>query len=87
MIKLRLAAKLSFPYETLRDAQAVVEAVSPDNSETPPGLIVETVQDDFQLLALVQCDRGLGTFLATLDDLLACVSVAERSLQAVQDRL
>lgn len=84
---MRLVAKLSFPYKTLRDAQAVVEAVSPDNLEAPPGLTVETVRDDCQVLAIVQCDRGLGTFLVALDDLLACISVAEKALQAVWDRL
>lgn len=87
LIRLRLKAKLSFPYETRREAQAVAEAVSPDNTETPIGLTVETVRDNCQLLAFVQCDKGLGTFLATLDDLLACISIAEKAFEAVQARL
>lgn len=87
LIRLRLEAKLSFTYETRREARAVAEAVSPDNTETPPGLTVSTAINNCQLLALVQCNKGLGTFLATLDDLLACISMAERAFQAVQARL
>lgn len=81
---MRLEARLSFAYETEREAEAVVEAVSPDNVKVPQGLSVETVRSDCRLLALVCCEKSLGTFLATLDDLLACISVAEKAFETVK---
>jgi hypothetical protein len=78
---LRLEARLSFTYDTEREADSVVNAVSPDNIKVPSGLKVETVKEGRHLSAVVVCERPLQTFIATLDDLLACVSVAERAFQ------
>ena len=81
---MKLEARLSFTYETELEAEAVVKAVSPDNVEVPSGLRVKTVKSDCRLLALVDCEKSLETFLATLDDLLACISVAEKTFKTVK---
>lgn len=81
---MRLEAKLSFAYETEQEADSVVKAVSPDNVKVPKGLAVETVKAGRYLSAVVSCERSLRTFIATLDDLLACVSVAERALETAK---
>jgi hypothetical protein len=57
----------------------VAKAVSPDNVEVPPGLTVKTVRKRSEVLTTVKCKKRLQTFIATLDDLLSCVSVAEKS--------
>jgi hypothetical protein len=82
---LRLEAKLSLSYETEREAESVVKAVSPDNVKAPSGVMVTTARDGSHLLGVVRCDRSLQTFLATLDDLLACIAVAERTFKSVKD--
>lgn len=81
---MKLEAKVSFMYDTEREAEAVVKAVSPDNVEVPSGLSVETVRRDRHLLALVHCEKSLETFIATLDDLLACISVVEKTFETVK---
>ncbi len=81
---MKLEAKLSLAYESELEAEAVVKAVSPDNVEVPMGLTVETVRDNCRLLAVVHCKKCLETFIATLDDLLACVSVAEKAYETVK---
>jgi hypothetical protein len=81
---LRLEAELSLIYGTEREAEAVVKAVSPDNVKAPVGLSVETIRDNCRLLARVSCEKTLETFISTLDDLLACISVAEKTLAAVE---
>ncbi len=83
---MRVEAKLCFVYETEREAEAVVKAVSPDNIKVPAGLTVETVKNNCNLLASVQCEKSLETLVATLDDLLACISVAEKAFEAVKAR-
>lgn len=81
---MRLEAELSLVYGTEREAEAVVKAVSPDNVKTPVGLSVETIRDNCRLLARVSCEKTLETFISTLDDLLACISVAEKTFAAVK---
>lgn len=78
-----LEAELLFSYKTEREAEAVKKAVSPDNIETPPGLKVSTSRRKRNLLASVRCKKSIETFIATLDDLIACISVAEETFRAV----
>ncbi len=81
---MKLEAKFSFTYDTERKAEAIVKAVSPDNINVPSGLKVKTVRNDCNLLALVRCEKSLETFIATLDDLLSCISVAEKAFETVK---
>ena len=81
---MRLEAKLSLIYETETEAEAVRNAVSPDNVKVPFGLDVSTVRDKCYLLTSVHCKKSVETFIATLDDLLACISVAEQMFRAIQ---
>jgi len=79
-----LEAKILLCYKNEKEAQAVAQAVSPDNFEVPKGLVVETTQNGSEVHTVVVCDKKLGTLIATLDDLLACVSVAEKSFTVAQ---
>jgi len=81
---LLLEAELCFIYETEREAKAVAKAVSPDNVEAPSGLIVETSRSGRRMLASICCEKSLRTFIATLDDILACISVAEKIFKTVK---
>jgi hypothetical protein len=74
-----LEAEIRLIYGNEREAEAVTKAVSPDNVEVPPGLTVKTVRERTEVLTKVKCQTRLQTFIATLDDLLSCVSVAEKS--------
>jgi hypothetical protein len=73
-----LEAELRLVYKNEREAEAVAKAVSPDNIQVPKGLFIETVQKGFEVITKVECENRLQTLIATLDDLLACVSVAEK---------
>lgn len=68
----------------VRDAEAVAKAVSPDNVKTPSGLVVETRRRRSNVLTTVKCEKELSTFIATIDDLLSCVSIAEKALSAAK---
>lgn len=74
-----MEAKIRLCYGNEREAEAVAKAVSPDNVKVPPGLTVETIIEQNEVLTRVECKTKLATFIATLDDLLSCVSVAEKS--------
>ena len=74
-----MEAEIRLSYENEREAEAVAKAVSPDNVEVPLGLYVKTVRNGSKVHTKVECQTRLQTLIATLDDLLACVSVAEKS--------
>jgi len=74
-----LEAEIRLSYENEREAEAVAKAVSPDNVEVPLGLYVKTVRNGSEVHTKVECQTRLATLIATVDDLLACVSVAEKS--------
>ncbi len=81
---MKLEARLTFIYDTEHEAKSVNDAISPDNIEVPIGLNVETARDNCLLSTSVSCDKSIETFIATLDDLLACISVAEQVFRAIR---
>ena len=79
-----MEAKIVLKYRRLREAEAVANAVSPDNLKTPQGLKVKTTRQGNKVLTQIQCETKLQTFMATIDDLLSAVSVAERTISATK---
>ena len=81
-----MEAEISLPYKTDTEARAVADAVSPDNVKIPEGLTVKTVKQGKKVLTHIECRSSMLTFIATIDDLLASVSIAERSIATVRNR-
>ena len=82
-----MEAEIRLSYKNQREAQAVAKAVSPDNVEVPSGLLIETVRNGSEVLTTIECQKKLATLIATIDDLLACVSVAEKTFQVAKKYL
>jgi len=78
-------ARIALSYKTIRDAEAVAKAVSPDNVKVPQGLFIKTTRRGEKVFTKIACEARLQTFVATIDDLLSAVSVAERTLSAVKN--
>jgi tRNA threonylcarbamoyladenosine modification (KEOPS) complex Pcc1 subunit len=76
-----LEAEIILDYEKAEIAEAVAKAVSPDNFKTPRGLSIKTIWRKEKVLTKIKCKRKLSTFIATIDDLLFCISTAEKTLQ------
>ena len=83
-LALKLEAEITIVYEDERKAQAVAEAISPDNFKVPRGLYVKTERRDASVWTFIKCNRGLQTFIATVDDLLFAVTTAEKTLKTAQ---
>jgi len=79
-----LEAKVVLSYKTIREAEAVANAVSPDNVKVPQGLFIKTTRRGKRVFTEIECETKLQTFVATIDDLLSAVSVAERTIFAVK---
>ena len=76
--------EIALSYKTAREAEAVVRAVSPDNVRVPTGLFVRTKRRGKKVMTRITCETTLETFIATIDDLLGAVSVAEKTLLAIK---
>jgi hypothetical protein len=80
-----MEADIVLSYKNEREAEAVAKAVSPDNFKVPQGLFIKTIHKGLNVLTNVKCDLRLQTFIATVDDLLSCASVAEKAFAVVKD--
>jgi hypothetical protein len=79
-----LQAKIQLSYPNEKTAEAIAEAVSPDNFKTPTGLHIKTVRVNKVVITEIECDGKLSTFIATIDDLLFSASTAEKTVKAVK---
>jgi len=80
-----LEAEIILDYEEAEIAEAIAKAVSPDNFKTPRGLSIKTTWREKKVLTKIKCKRKLSTFIATIDDLLFCVSTAEKTLRIAKE--
>jgi hypothetical protein len=79
-----LEASITLKYNDEKTAAAIANAVSPDNFKTPTELLIKTTSEDSHVLTEIKTTGKLTTFIATIDDLLFCVSTAEKTLRAIQ---
>jgi len=80
-----LEAKITLSYKNEREAESVAKAVSPDNVKVPPGLFVKTTRRGDKVFTTIECQTKLETFMATIDDLLSCVSIAEKAFSVAKE--
>jgi len=81
----KLEAEIILEYDDEKTAEAIANAVSPDNFKTPTGLFIKTVREEKMVYTQIKCEGKFPTFIATIDDLLFCVSTAEKALQATKN--
>ncbi len=74
---------ITLEYRDEKTAEAIFNAISPDNFKTPVGLKVITTREDRKVTTQIQCEVKLATFTATIDDLLFSASTAEKTLQTL----
>lgn len=74
---MKMRANVVCNYKKREAAKAIAAAIQPDNLQSPKGVRVRTRVDIARITTLVELDGRIETLLATLDDLLACISTAE----------
>ena len=79
-----MEAEIKLSYQNKREAEAVTKAVSPDNVKVPSGLSIKTTKEGSKVFTNVKCETKLQTFIATIDDLLCCISIAEKAFLAAK---
>jgi len=79
-----LQATIILEYSDTKTAKVVTNAVSPDNLKTPTGLKINTVHDNCKIITDIDYKGNMITFIATIDDLLYSVIIAEKTLQTIK---
>ncbi len=82
-----MQATVTLEYADQKTAEAIADAVSPDNFKTPIGLHVKTELDDCKVVTRIDCESKLATFTATINDLLFSASTAERTLVTLESNI
>ena len=75
-----MQAQVVIEFDDEKTAEAVAEAVSPDNLKTPKGMSIKTTTDSKKVVTSINYDGKFVTFIATIDDLLFSASTAERTI-------
>ena len=75
-----MEAEITIEYDDVNMAEAVADAVSPDNCGTPAGLSVDTRAEKTKVVTKIKSRESFPTFVATIDDLLFSVATAEKIL-------
>ncbi len=82
-----MEARLSLKYQDERQARAVLEAISPDNIKLPKDLSIEAFVENNRVITVIRYSGdNFLTLQSTIDDLLSCVSVAEKSISALKTK-
>jgi hypothetical protein len=81
-----LEAIIILEYGDAKTAEAIANAVSPDNFKTPAGLFIRTFRRDNSVVTKIRAEEKLATFIATIDDLLFSASTAEKTLRIVKEK-
>ena len=75
-----MKAQINFICKNWKIAKAISDAISPDNEKAPKGLLIKTYVSKNNLEIMVDYNReNYFTFQSTIDDLLSCISVTEKS--------
>jgi tRNA threonylcarbamoyladenosine modification (KEOPS) complex Pcc1 subunit len=78
-----LEATITLEYDDVKVAEAVAAAVSPDNYKTPAEMSVTTTLRKNAVTTKIKAEGKIATFIATIDDLLFSVSIAEKTLKVL----
>ena len=80
----KVEASLELKFQDKNMARSILKAISPDNVQVPEGIEIKTDLRDNVLVLKIGCSRGIGSMIATLDDLLSCVQAAERAIKQLE---
>jgi len=80
----KIFAKIILNYNDKRFAEAVAEAVNPDNLSAPAELLIKTIKNRGSLITTISLENGIETLFSTIDDLLSCVQVAEQAVMRLR---
>jgi hypothetical protein len=78
-----MRSRIELEFELAVDAERVLQSVVPDNFPLPAGLQIKSLISHNQLYFTIECDRGLESLAATIEDLLSAIDLSIRTLESI----
>lgn len=85
MQKLLVRGVVKIIFADTDTAASVYGAIKPDDKPVPEGLEVETKLEGCVVESTINCERGLASFLATVDDIFRMAALAEKTHKTVKE--
>jgi len=82
----KLEATITLEYGDAKTAEAIANAVSPDNFKTPTGLFIKTFRSGSRVVTEIRAKEKFAAFIATIDDLLFSASTAEKAIRIAKTK-
>ncbi|GBC72581.1 hypothetical protein HRbin03_00412 [archaeon HR03] len=83
----KVKSRITIRPKNSQDAIAIYNALKPDDKPLPRGLFVETRQENDAVVVDIVCERGLASFLATVDDILRSAALSEKAAEAIRTKI
>lgn len=77
---MKLQAEVSCEYKNESISQTVASSIRPDNLDAPENVKIKTTESGNRVKSEIEVENGIETMLNTLDDLLSCISTAEKMI-------
>lgn len=71
-----IKANMKIEFDTKRQIDTMISALTPDNVCIPDGLKIDIRSEGKCLIIDIDCGKGSGTFLNTIDELLEHMSLS-----------
>ncbi len=79
-----MMADISLEFSSSIEAERISKSLSPDNVPLPPGLKIDTQVKGNQLALKIECERGLDSLRATLEDIMSAIDLSLRTANLVE---
>jgi tRNA threonylcarbamoyladenosine modification (KEOPS) complex Pcc1 subunit len=79
-----MLAEIMIEFKSYEDATHIMEAINPDNSPLPPGITIQTQVEDTQLIIRIQCERGIDSLRATVEDIMSAIDLSARTISTIE---
>ena len=80
-----MKATISLTFSSLKDAERILSAISPDNTPLPQGLEIECSVRNTELFISISCDKGINTLGSTIEDILSAIDLSIRTSESCHD--
>jgi hypothetical protein len=79
-----LKIKIEINYNNEKIANSIAKALLPDDKCAPPHLKIRTWNEGGKLNSRIECENRFDTFMSTINDLLASIQAAEKSIETIK---
>ena len=74
---------MELTFDSSDHAERVLEAITPDNKPLPEGISIDTKVEGEKLFILIECERGIDSLRATLEDIMSAIDLSIRTYKSI----